>query len=97
MMAGFLKKMMGKKKPEPEGIDCEEVMAQLYEYIDGELECEGTTERVRKHLDLCKRCYPHYDFERAFLRFVSEQGRTNTPPELRRKVFQAMLEEEDQH
>jgi anti-sigma factor (TIGR02949 family) len=68
-------------------------MQQLYEYLDGELDAE-TVERIREHLQLCKRCYPHYAFEKAFLRFLAEHARVETPPRLRRKVFQAILEEE---
>jgi mycothiol system anti-sigma-R factor len=82
--------------PQPGGIDCNGVMAQLYDYIDEELDAE-TVGKIRKHLEKCKRCYPRYDFERAFLRFVSDRGRTSAPPELRRKIFQSILEEESSH
>jgi anti-sigma factor (TIGR02949 family) len=47
-------------------IDCDAVMRQLWDYLDGEL--TGERERaMREHLAVCARCYPHYDFERAFL------------------------------
>ena len=82
-----------KQKTPPGGIDCGGVMEQLYEYLDEELD-EETVEKIRSHLELCKRCYPHVEFENAFLRFLSEQGKTATPPELRRKIFQSLLEEE---
>lgn len=75
----------------PGGIDCSGVMKRLYEYIDGELD-EETVEKIRQHLELCKKCYPHYQFEKAFLRFLGDQGRASAPPELRRRVFQAILE-----
>ncbi len=83
---------MGGMSP-PGGIDCADVVDQLYEYIDEELDDEAV-ERIRAHLRLCKRCFPRYDFEKAFLRFLSEQARVSTPPELRRKIFQEILEEE---
>jgi anti-sigma factor (TIGR02949 family) len=88
--------MMMKAMPPPGGIDCGGVMAQLYEYIDGELD-EQTVERIRKHLAKCKRCYPRYDFEQAFLRFLEDQGHVEAPPELRRRVFASILEEESQN
>jgi anti-sigma factor (TIGR02949 family) len=84
---------MGKAMPPPGGIDCGGVMDQLYEYIDEELD-EETIEKIRKHLAVCKRCYPRYNFEQAFLRFLGEQGRTAAPPELRRKIFASILREE---
>jgi anti-sigma factor (TIGR02949 family) len=92
---GKLGDWLMKAMPPPGGIDCEGVMQQLYEYIDGELD-EETVEKIRKHLKLCKECYPHYDFERAFLSFLSDHGRTGAPPELRRKIFASLLQEESE-
>lgn len=85
----------GASKTPPGGIDCAGVVARLYEYIDEELD-EETVWKIRGHLELCKKCYPHYDFEKAFLRFLSEHGRVEAPPELKRKIFQCILEEESQ-
>jgi len=90
---GKLGEWLMKAKPPPGGIDCRGVMEQLYEYIDGELDDE-MVERIRRHLKLCKRCYPRYDFEQAFLHFLSDHGRASAPPALRRKIFASLLEEE---
>lgn len=94
-MTGLWESLKGKMMPPPGGIDCGGVMAQLYEYIDEELD-EETVEKIRQHLAVCKRCYPRYDFEAAFLRFLGEQGRTPVPPELRSKIFATLLEEESE-
>ncbi|UCC74566.1 MAG: zf-HC2 domain-containing protein [Gemmatimonadota bacterium] len=96
-MTGFIRDLLGKMMPPPGGIDCGGVLAQLYEYIDEELDDPATVEKIRKHLQVCKRCYPRYDFEKAFLRFVSELGRTSAPAELRGRIFQNILEEESQN
>jgi mycothiol system anti-sigma-R factor len=90
---GRLGEWLEKAMPSPGGIDCQSVLAQLYEYIDGELDDE-TVKRIRKHLKICKKCYPRYNFERAFLHFLSNQRRMSAPPELRRKIFARLLEEE---
>lgn len=93
-MMGFFRRRKTDSLPKPPGgIDCGSVMQLLYEYLDDELDAE-MVERIREHLELCKRCYPHYAFEKAFLRFLSEHGRVETPPRLRRRVFQSILEEE---
>jgi mycothiol system anti-sigma-R factor len=84
---------MGKKSQPPGGIDCKGVLAKLYEYIDGELD-EETIETVRAHLEKCKLCYPRYDFESAFVRFLGEHGKATVPDKLRHRVFEAILEEE---
>jgi anti-sigma factor (TIGR02949 family) len=45
-------------------IPCEEAMARLWEFLDGELLSEDET-AVKWHLDVCSRCFPQYDFQRA--------------------------------
>lgn len=92
-MMGFWKLGRRPAKMPPGGIDCGGVMQRLYEYLDEELDDE-MVERISQHLEVCKKCYPQYAFEKAFLRFLSEQGRVGAPPELRRKIFQSILEEE---
>ena len=53
-------------------LDCESVMRQLWDYLDDELVPERMA-AIRGHLELCRRCYPQLEFERAFLDAV---GRT---------------------
>lgn len=74
-------------------IPCDHVIAQLWEYLDGDL-AEPESEQVRRHLEMCARCFPEYDFRRAYLRFVRRCSTENVPPELRRRVFAMLLEEE---
>lgn len=62
----------GSRSGEPE-LTCEESLARVYEYLDGELDI-GEHEAVRRHLEKCRKCYPHYDFERLFLDYVHELG-----------------------
>lgn len=57
----------------PGGVSCEEALSRLYEYLDGELDRE-MQERIHRHLELCRRCYPEFDFERLFLDYVREKG-----------------------
>lgn len=76
-----------------EMIPCGEVMARLWEYIDGELS-ERSEAEVQKHLDLCQRCFPHYDFQRAYVEFMRQLARRSTPSGLRRRIFRQLLAEE---
>lgn len=77
----------------PEMVPCDHVIARLWEYIDGELN-EESAARVRAHLDICSRCFPQYDFQRAFKEFTRRSAQKPMPPELRRRVFEAILAEE---
>lgn len=78
---------------EPESIPCDRVIARLWEYVDGELEGEPSG-ALQAHLDICGRCFPEYDFRRAYRTYLLRVGRQPVPPELRRRVFQTILEEE---
>jgi anti-sigma factor (TIGR02949 family) len=76
-----------------DALSCRQAVERLWAYIDGELpRDEG--ERVHQHLAACQACYPHYDFQKAFLEFVSRQAETPVPAGLRRRVFLRLLAEE---
>lgn len=73
---------------------CHEALSRLMEFVDGELP-ESEEAAVKKHLDICDRCYPRYDFQRAYVEFTRQlQDRQRTPPALRRRLFRAILEQE---
>ena len=76
----------------PGGIECEEALARVYEYLDGELEPE-TRERIHEHLEVCQRCYPYFDFERIFLDYVREKGLAVGETGGLRERVEALLEE----
>jgi anti-sigma factor (TIGR02949 family) len=78
---------------QPAMLPCDQVIAQLWAFIDGELTPE-TTRRLEEHLELCQRCLPQYDFQRAFVAFISRQREQPVPAGLRAAVFQSLLDEE---
>jgi anti-sigma factor (TIGR02949 family) len=80
---------------EPEELSCEESLALVYEFLDGELPAERN-EAVRRHVQKCRRCYPHFDFERIFLDYLHEAGRAGrASPDLERRI-RAMIAAEDE-
>jgi anti-sigma factor (TIGR02949 family) len=68
-------------------ISCREVMEQLWDYLDGELPPERM-QALADHLAVCRRCYPQYRFQFAFLEAVArERARVPGPSEdLREQV-----------
>ena len=60
------------RSSEPE-LSCEEALARVYEFLDGELDA-SQHDGVRRHLQKCRRCYPYFDFERLFLDYIHELG-----------------------
>lgn len=57
----------------PDDVGCGEAREKVYEYLDGELDPE-TQERIHRHVEICQRCYPYFDFERLFLDAVRDRG-----------------------
>jgi anti-sigma factor (TIGR02949 family) len=74
-------------------ITCNEALEQLWAYIDGELP-EGEARGVKSHLEACRGCHPHFDYQKAFCQFLRRQAQTPVPASLRRRVFLALLEED---
>jgi len=74
-------------------ITCKEALAQLWAYIDGELP-EGEARGVKSHLEACKGCHPHLDYQKAFCQFLRRHAQAPVPASLRRRVFLTLLEED---
>jgi len=75
-----------------DAIDCGAVMERLWAFLDGELE-PGDHDQVREHLHMCERCFPRYDFQRAYFRMMWRLASEPLSPHVRRRVFQELLNE----
>jgi anti-sigma factor (TIGR02949 family) len=78
---------------DPMMIPCDQVIARLWEYIDGELEPSRAAE-VSAHLKLCERCFPQYDYQRAYREFIRRTRGEAVPSGLRRRIFEMILAQE---
>jgi mycothiol system anti-sigma-R factor len=74
------------------GVTCREAVSRLWEYLDGQLAGPDAA-AIREHLETCARCFPHTEFQRAYRDFMAQGGQASLPPEVRRRVFQALLDE----
>lgn len=63
-----------------EMLDCDAVMRQLWDYLDGELTPELEA-AVRAHLTICKRCFPQHNFEETFLKALAASRREHSRPD----------------
>ena len=63
MILDALKMILGMKPPG--GIPCEEALARIHEFMDGELTVVSA-ESVEEHFRVCNRCYPHLKLEKDF-------------------------------
>jgi mycothiol system anti-sigma-R factor len=61
-------------------MECEEVLARLWEYLDRELGPEEARS-VREHLFACYSCRPAYECDRAFLNLLSRLRTSSRAPQ----------------
>lgn len=76
-----------------EMISCQDAVERVYEFLDGELDAEWS-ERVREHIEICRKCYPYFNFERIFLDYIRSRGtRDAASEELEARVLAVMQQE----
>ena len=74
-------------------MNCREALDHVYEFLDKELTPDVERE-VREHLEACKPCGHHFDFEQAFLTFLQARCRTRSaPPDLKRRILHDLFGE----
>jgi anti-sigma factor (TIGR02949 family) len=79
------------------GIDCDEAMAHLHDYLKRELTADLVVE-VRHHLERCRDCFSHARFEENFLLMLETRaGRKTCPNELRARILAALRAEARGH
>lgn len=64
---------------------CEEALAELYTYLDGELTDERRS-LIRSHLDDCNPCFEAFDFEAELRIVISHRCRDAVPDSLRDRI-----------
>lgn len=74
-------------------ISCREAVEELWAFLDGELPPDQA-ERVLNHLEQCRNCWPHYDFQRAFRDFLRARPGAAAPAELRARVLAELIADE---
>jgi len=74
-------------------LDCEEVLHEVWSYLDGEVEEERYLQ-IRSHVEECAGCGPRYEFQRRLMYIIQIRARSGHPvPEsLRQRLFR-LLEE----
>jgi mycothiol system anti-sigma-R factor len=79
----------------PGALNCDQVMAQLYRYIDQDMSWEDL-ERMQAHLDVCLDCVYEMDAVDRLRRLLRRSCVERAPDELRRRVAARLAEMRDQ-
>lgn len=70
----------------PGNIDCDDVLEELYVYLDDETD-HATKERIREHLEACAPCFRQYGLEQDVRSLVARCcGGDQAPPTLHQRV-----------
>ena len=69
-----------------DGADCEKALANLYLFIDHEIDTASSSE-IQSHIDECSECLNVYDLERVVKALVSRSCTEVAPEVLRKKVL----------
>jgi mycothiol system anti-sigma-R factor len=70
----------------PHGTDCGEVLAQLYLFIDHELD-DASAGQIQHHLDECAPCLHHHELDILVRRLVARSCTEPAPAPLRDRVL----------
>jgi mycothiol system anti-sigma-R factor len=74
------------------GLDCEEAVSELYQYLDGELTEERRRE-IASHLDRCGPCAGAAEFENELRVIIASRCRDRVPPALIERIAKVIAEE----
>lgn len=72
--------------------DCDEALANLYTYLDAELD-GATSDRIRAHLDECSGCHAPFDFEARLKHVVRERLDEDVPEAFVERLRRVLAEE----
>jgi mycothiol system anti-sigma-R factor len=74
--------------------DCNDSLAELYTFLDGELTDDKRME-IRQHLDDCSPCLERFDFQAELKAVISQKCREEVPQELRDRIARSLGIEAD--
>ncbi len=69
---------------------CQEAVDRLYEYLDREAD-DMTAAQIEKHIDLCRLCCDHFEFEKKMKELVQKSCiQQKAPSFLKEKIQKAL-------
>lgn len=74
-------------------VDCDAALESLFDFLDGELD-DSLETQLKAHVERCKPCFEHAEFERRFLAAVqSARDEERCPKALRERVLRTLRAE----
>ena len=70
-------------------IDCDDVMRQLFDYLDDEVDINAEDE-IHHHIEECRSCFSRVEFERQLKGRVQGAGKDSAPESLQNRITDLM-------
>lgn len=70
-------------------IDCDEVMRQLFDFLDGEVD-ETAEHEIHHHIDECRSCFSRVEFERILKERIRAGKDEPVPDSLQARITDLM-------
>ncbi len=70
-------------------MDCDDAILRIYQYLDGELTV-WRRRSITRHLDDSPPCAQGFDFEIELRTVIASKCRDEVPPELKRRIADAI-------
>lgn len=70
-------------------IDCDEVMRQLFDFLDDEVDVAAHDE-IHQHIEECRSCFSRVEFERQLKERIQGAGKDSAPESLQQRVTELM-------
>lgn len=72
---------------DPHEVDCRDVLAEVYVYLDLEIIDDSERDRIREHLDECSPCLREFGIEQEVKVLVARCcGGEHAPPDLKQRL-----------
>jgi mycothiol system anti-sigma-R factor len=81
---------MAQHDPHPQTSGCEEALAELYTFLDGEL-TDAKRTAIAAHLQGCNPCVEIFDFEAELRMVISARATEQVPEGLRLRISRTLL------
>ncbi|HUP86319.1 MAG TPA: mycothiol system anti-sigma-R factor [Acidimicrobiales bacterium] len=78
---------------DPDDVDCNSVVKELYTFLDGEL-TDGRRVQIERHFTGCTDCHEVVEFHASLKMTISEKCRETVPDALRLRITEALRKAE---
>jgi hypothetical protein len=72
--------------------NCDEIFEHIYEFINARDVSPEREADIRMHLQMCRKCYTHFEFERRLIEKIRQVGDCPCPSTLKQKINKILEE-----